>query len=207
MPVQKRDSRAYSRYASAGYHVEDVPYIERVRAGSEPDNLRDLNRRGYNRDTESPESVFETGRAAREPEQSGFAAALRREIAADKSAAVTCAFLLTLILALGAVWMGKNAESLRNRRQIEAYNQWTLSLISENESLRQQLDRMQSGERIRNLAQNQYGMLRRERADTRKIYIQAPENLRTGTALTTEEPQFELLDFLLGLLDRMHIGT
>ena len=206
MPVQKRDARAYSRYASAGYREEDAPYIERVRAGSGSDNLRDLNRKGYKRDTESPESVFETGRAAGRYEQSSFAAALRREIAADRSAAVTCAFLLMLILALGAVWMGKNTESIRNRRQIEAYNQWTLSLISENEALRQQLDRMQSGERIRNLAQNQYGMLRRERAERRKIYIQAPENLQAGTAPSTEEPQFELLDLLLGLLDRMHIG-
>ena len=37
-----------------------------------------------------------------------------------------------------------------------------------------------SGERIRNLAQNELGMLRRERAQTETIYIQAPDKKGAG---------------------------
>ena len=64
----------------------------------------------------------------------------------------------------------------------------------------------QSGEIIRNRAQNEYGMIRRERADTRKIYIQIPDSTEIRNDEEQEEPRFELLDVLLGTLDRLHIG-
>ena len=63
-----------------------------------------------------------------------------------------------------------------------------------------------SGERIRNLAQNELGMLRPERAMTQKIYIQAPDSTAAATLQNTEEPRMEMLDILLGLLNVLHIG-
>ena len=61
------------------------------------------------------------------------------------------------------------------------------------------------GERIRNLAQNELGMLRPERAQHVTIYIQSPDTAQQ-TLQQNEEPRMEMLDILLGLLDVLHIG-
>ena len=70
----------------------------------------------------------------------------------------------------------------------------------------QQLEIAGSGERIRNLAQNELGMLRRERAQTETIYIQAPDKKAREEAQTVGQTHMEILDFLLGLLNVFHIG-
>ena len=49
-------------------------------------------------------------------------------------------------------------------------------------------------------------MLRPERAQTETIYIQAPDTPVQEKAQENSEPQMELLDFLLGLLNVFHIG-
>ena len=50
------------------------------------------------------------------------------------------------------------------------------------------------------------GMLRRERAQTETIYIQAPEKKAQDEAQALSENHMEILDFLLGLLNVFHIG-
>ena len=67
---------------------------------------------------------------------------------------------------------------MNTQRSIERYQAQTITLRQENEKLAQQLEIAGSGERIRNLAQNELGMLRRERAQTETIYIQAPDKRR-----------------------------
>ena len=73
-------------------------------------------------------------------------------------------------------------------------------------AMQQQLMAAESGDRIRNRAQNELGMLRRERAQTETIYIQAPEKKAQDEAQALSENHMEILDFLLGLLNVFHIG-
>ena len=77
---------------------------------------------------------------------------------------------------------------------------------AEAKKLAQQLEIAGSGERIRNLAQNELGMLRRERAQTETIYIQAPDKKAREEAQAVGQTHMEILDFLLGLLNVFHIG-
>ena len=58
----------------------------------------------------------------------------------------------------------------------------------------------------RNLEQNELGMLRRERAQTETIYIQAPDKKAREEAQAVGQTHMEILDFLLGLLNVFHIG-
>ena len=215
MPYQRTKRRDVSRYVQAGYQQDDELFIERVPAGSSGDRLRDLNRRGYARNDDTPEPMVlerqtARGSAGRQRAQSapkqGFFAAVAQEAQQDKSAAAVCAMLFAVILFLGFFWSGKIMTSMQNRRDIEYYNRMTLACIDENQSLAAQLDYAQSGEIIRNRAQNEYGMIRRERADTSKIYIQIPDSTEIRNDEEQEEPRFELLDVLLGTLDRLHIG-
>ena len=49
-------------------------------------------------------------------------------------------------------------------------------------------------------------MLRRERAQTETIYIQAPDKKAREEAQAVGQTHIEILDFLLGLLNVFHIG-
>ena len=55
-------------------------------------------------------------------------------------------------------------------------------------------------------AARQLELLRKERAHTETIYIQAPDNAAKGSLQHNEEPRMELLDVLLGLLNVLKIG-
>ena len=214
MAYRRGAKRSVSRFVSAGYTDENDLYIARTPAGSAGDRLRDFNRRGYRDGEESPEPVLV--RAAARPvhqahraepaSKESFGAYWVRSAREDRGAAALCALLLCAIVFLGFVWGAKGLKGARNRSSIEAFNTATVALIRENEELAARLEKAQNGERIRNRAQNELGMLRRERANTEKIYIQIPEGMETTANAAAEEPRFEFLDVMLGLLEILHVG-
>ncbi len=212
MAVQRSGRRAVSAYSEGGYSSERDLYFDALRAGSRQEALRDRNRAGYAAAGDSPVPFFESEEAAAAFAESGtgrkasFWEALRREAKDDRLGAAMCAFLFVLVLILGGVWGSRLATSLQNRRQIEDYRRRTQEMEEANASLRARLAIVQDGERIRNLAMNEHGMLRPERAPKVEIYVQVPETGARQTAGTAEAPGFEMLDFVLGLLDRLKIG-
>ena len=124
----------------------------------------------------------------------------------DRKGVMICMALLFSMLMMVAAWGGEMVDGVVLSRDIAMYETQTRYIQMENESLERQLELASSGERIRNLAQNELGMLRPERASTKQIYIQAPETPATQTLQNTDEPRMELLDILLGLLSVLHIG-
>ena len=215
------------RYVSAGYAEkrtrpaadERELYISADPAGSARENLRDLNRTGYRserpwRDTPDPAlqtAAPETQRraparktAARK--QLGPIDRLLAEIRRDRKGVAVCAMLAATMLVMAAAWGRNMVSGVNAQRSIERYQAQTITLRQENEKLAQQLEIAGSGERIRNLAQNELGMLRRERAQTETINIQAPEKKAQDEAQALSENHLEILDFLLGLLNVFHIG-
>lgn len=216
------------RYVSAGYtrqqerqtKQEKDLYIAEDPAGSARENLRDLNKTGYRverpwRDTPDPalqhqaepkrEAVRVVRKAAKK-KQMGPVDHLLAEIRRDRTGVTVCAMLAATMLVMAAAWGRNMVSGVNIQRDIEHYQAQTISLQRENEKLTQQLEIAESGERIRNLAQNELGMLRRERAQTETIYIQAPEKKAQDEAQALSENHMEILDFLLGLLNVFHIG-
>lgn len=112
----------------------------------------------------------------RSKRQLGLIDRLLLEAQRDRKSVAACIVLFALMLTMTAVWGQKMVEGVNVQRDIQSYQDRTISLQKENEKLRQQLEIAENGERIRNLAQNELGMLRRERAQTETIYIHAPEN-------------------------------
>ena len=109
------------------------------------------------------------------------------------------------MLMMTALWGGRMVDGVQLAHDIASYQSQTLALRQENEALTRQLELASSGERIRNLAQNELGMLRRERANQETIYIRT-DNIQNTAVQQDEEPRMELLDVLLGLIDVFHIG-
>ena len=213
MAYQRGAKRSVSRFVSAGYTDERDLFIEKTRAGSAGDRLRDLNRRGYAAEA-TPDPVLEFSEARPQSRPHSAAAAEKETLAAywirsakeDRGAAMLCALLLCAVVFLGFVWGAKGIKGVQNRSSIEAFNTATVALIRENEALAAKLEQAQNGERIRNRAQNELGMLRRERANTEKIYIQIPDDMAAAESQAAAEPRFEFLDVMLGLLEMLHIG-
>ena len=131
---------------------------------------------------------------------------LLAEIRRDRKGVAVCAMLAATMLVMAAAWGRNMVSGVNTQRSIERYQAQTITLRQENEKLAQQLEIAGSGERIRNLAQNELGMLRRERAQTETIYIQAPDKKAREEAQTVGQTHMEILDFLLGLLNVFHIG-
>ena len=201
-------------------------YIADVPAGSPQDSLRDLNRPGYRSERpwrEEAPPLFEeqpgTGRAddaahrstrtrqaVRSRRKKGLLERMADEASRDKKGVAMCVALGVVCLMLSSAWAQKMVAGVEIQQMIASYQAQTQSFEQENESLSQQLEMAKSGERIRNLAQNELGMLRPERAQTETIYIQAPDTPVQETAQENSEPQMELLDFLLGLLNVFHRG-
>lgn len=212
---------ARGRYSQAGYagNEDRTLYIADVPAGSAQDELRDYNRAGYRSErpwNETPAPVFEAAEAA--PAQQMPAPGRRRarpQTLLDRLAAqarrerrdvIVCFVLLAVIMMMLAAWGQKMIRGVEIQRSINTYQANTVAFERENERLAQQLELARGGERIRNLAQNELGMLRPERAKTETIYIRTPESTAQKTAQNTGEPRMELLDILLGLLNVLHIG-
>lgn len=216
---------ARGRYSAAGYtHTQTEQgskqgelYIASVPAGSAQEELRDLNRVGYQAERpwrQTPEPLFEqsaAGAAAEMPagtvvrrgkaksRSASGAAQRRRDIAA-------CIVLGCAVLMIVAMWGQKMVQGVSIQRDIEMYQAKTVELEKENEKLSQQLELAKDGERIRNLAQNKLGMLRPERAQSQTIYIQNAADVRKEQAQEQESSKLGFLDLMLGLLDMLNIG-
>ena len=216
-----RARSARGRYSQAGYagNEDRTLYIADVPAGSAQDELRDYNRAGYRSErpwNETPAPVFEAAEAAPAQQSSApgrgrarpqtFLDRLAAQARRERRDVIVCFVLLAVIMMMLAAWGQKMIEGVEIQRSINAYQANTVAFERENERLAQQLELARGGERIRNLAQNELGMLRPERARTETIYIRTPESTAQKTAQNTGEPRMELLDVLLGLLNVLHIG-
>ena len=205
------------KYSQAGYTSEDVRpmYISDVPAGSAQDELRDFNRVGYRSArpwNEAPLPVFEGGETAapvvrrKRVKQKSVMDYLSAQTKKERRDVIACIVLLGVIMLMTAAWGQKMIQGVEIQRTINQYQASTVAFERENERLSQQLELARGGERIRNLAQNELGMLRPERAMTQKIYIQAPDAAAQASVQNQEEPRMEMLDILLGLLNVLHIG-
>ena len=215
MASKGTNSASRGQYASSGSTDEREMYIADVPAGSAQDNLRDLNRIGYRAPwTESPRPALEGGDTA------GLGAApapqkVRRKgslydwavyhARRDRKGFYACAALSCVIVLMIALWCGRIVDGVRLANDIQVREAEIELLNASNETLTRQLDAASSGENIRNIAQNELGMLRRERANQVTIYIRN-DSEQNAAEQVVEEPRMELLDVLLGLLDVFHIG-
>ena len=206
------------RYTAAGYtgRAERDLYIAAAPAGSAQDNLLDFNRKGYRSErpwNETPEPLFEQEKAVPQPakkrrsktQKKSFFDQLFYHARKDRKGVVICAALCCAMMMMVAAWGGEMVDGVVLARDIQTYQIQTKYIHAENESLMRQQEMASSGERIRNLAQNELGMLRPERANQETIYIRATET-SAAEAQQTGEQQMELLDVLLGLLNVFHIG-
>ena len=220
-----KPSRSRYRYTAAGSakNAEEKMYIAPVPAGSKQDELRDYNRSGYRSERpwrETPQPLFEqqaeyaqvqampathTARRKQKKKQT-FTEYLLYHAAREKKDVAVCVALLCAILMLAAMWGQKMVEGVEVQQVITAYQNQTIAFERENERLAQKLEQAKSGERIRNLAQNELNMLRPERAQTEIIYIQNVDDVSENSLQQNEEPRMEMLDILLGLLNVFHIG-
>ena len=205
------------KYSQAGYAGEESRplYIADIPAGSLQDELRDYNRAGYRSErpwNETPYPVFEGGETAapvvrrKRVKQKTFMDYLSAQAKKERRDVIACIVLLGVIMMMTAAWGQKMIQGVEIQRAINQYQASTVAFERENERLAQQLELARGGERIRNLAQNELGMLRPERARTEKIYIQAPDSAAQASVQNSEEPRMEMLDILLGLLSVLHIG-
>ena len=215
------------RYVSAGYAEkrtrpaadERELYISADPAGSARENLRDLNRTGYRSERpwrDTPDPALQTAapktqrrapaRKTAARKQLGLIDRLIVEFRRDHAGVAACVLLAATMLVMAVAWGRNMVDGVTTQRSIESYQTQTATLVKENEMMQQQLTAAESGDRIRNRAQNELGMLRRERAQTETIYIQAPDKKAREEAQTVGQTHMEILDFLLGLLNVFHIG-
>ena len=206
------------KYSYAGYAGEDdrQMYIAKVPAGSLQDELRDYNREGYRSErpwNETPIPAFETAGAEAAPavrrkraKKQSMMDYLMAQAKRERKDVIACIVLLGVIMMMTAAWGQKMIQGVEIQRAINNYQTSTTIFERENERLVQRLEIARGGERIRNLAQNELGMLRPERAKTEKIYIQTPDTSAQKAVQNSEEPRMEMLDILLGLLNVLHIG-
>ena len=219
MAGAKQANRA--RYTSAGYVArrEGELYIARTQAGSAQERLRDLNRRGYRSErpwNDTPVPAFETGaeqvfeqapvRQQKKKKKKSFFEYVAYHARRDRQGVMICLALCCAMLMMVAAWGGEMVDGVVLSRDIAAYQRQTEVLTTDNEELAYQLDLARSGERIRNLAQNELGMLRPERANHEKIYIRASDMNAHEAQPEAGGVQMELLDIMLGLLNVFHKG-
>lgn len=196
----KRGSRG--EFVSAGviYDNESELYIAREMPGSSRENLRD---NAYaNRYTESPDPVLGSRETAGKPRrvQAGPLDIVICELKKDRIAALMCGILFIVFLGLGMLYISKVMQIQKDLQAIEVYRTNESFFAEKNIELEQKLELAQSGERIRNQALNSLGMLRREKADIREIYIQLPDDVGESVQNTQVETKFGLLDALLNLI-------
>jgi len=213
----RKERASYSRAGYVGaYRAQEERelYIAKAPAGSAQDDLRDYNRVGYRSQrpwNETPVPMFEAEAAVAAPSvgrqvrQETFFEKLAYHAKRERRDVVACVVLFAIILMMTAAWGQKLVEGKRVQDSIASYQAQTIAFEKDNERLSAKLEMAKSGERIRNLAQNELGMLRPERAQHVTIYIQTPDAAHQ-TLQQNEEPRMEMLDILLGLLDVLHIG-
>ena len=207
-----------ARYTAAGYSArrENELYIARIKAGSAQDDLYDLNKRGYRSErpwNDTPAPAFEGAgqdaaviRRVKPRKKKGFFEYIAYHAQRDRKGVMICLALLLGMLMMVAAWGGEMVDGVVLSRDIAMYEAQTKYIEMENESLQRQLELASSGERIRNLAQNELGMLRPERANQETIYIRAADTTMHTAQEEIGGTKMELLDILLGLLNVFHIG-
>ena len=210
----KKADRA--RYTAAGYVYEEEQerelLIERVQAGSAPDLLRDNNRIGYSeeeRDDDGLPFVFiepereEPLRKAKKTreEQLTFAERLVRAIRRERSAVAACCVLLVLNIVLLSFWGQALIDGIRLQDKIDVYDQGISDYKAIIADARSQIALATNDEHVRIVAQNELGMLRKERVDTKKIYIQTAGIVPARQPEEVVEESTGVLDWLLSVAD------
>lgn len=214
---------ARGRYTAAGYVYDEESrserelYIERDQAGSARDLMRDNNRVGYaGEDLDEdglPFSFFmeephkdrkreerETARRNEKKKTPPFGRVVRARRRERRAFAACCA-LAMLNLTLLAFWGQTAIDGVRKRDTIEMYERGAQEYRMEIDAAQMKIADAQNGERVRNKAQNELGMLRNERVTTQKIYIQTSNLARTNAGETLAQEDAGLLDWLLSVAD------
>lgn len=220
-----KPARSRQRYTAAGSkrNAAEKMYIAPVPAGSRQDELLDYNRAGYRSERpwqQTPQPLFEqqmeyagaqavpAPHTVRRKQKKKMSAVdyLLYHAGKEKKDVAVCVVLICAILMMAAAWGQKMVAGVELQQVIASYQTQTVAFERENERLAQKLEQAKSGERIRNLAQNELNMLRPERAQTEVIYIQNVDDMDRQSLQQNEEPRMEMLDILLGLLNVFHIG-
>lgn len=217
----KKENR--SSFTSAGYTHgmagDGELYIERVRAGSAQDLLRDNNRVGY-RDGDAldedglPFSFFMEDAPRREQRSRtikkkrtenerrlSLSERLVRAIRRERGPAALCCVLLAINLVLLTFMTRTMIDGVRKQNTIASYEAGAQAYLTSNEQARIKIDMANDGERVRNIAQNELGMLRKERVTTQEIYIPTTSLPDVQPAETQSEEKSGLLDWLLSVVD------
>lgn len=206
-----------NQYTTAGYtNGKQSPrlYVAGEPAGSAAENLRDLNLPGYRIERpwhDTPDPYFEGETIARPAytpvkkrqtkHKGDWVEELYREAKRSKRDVALCILLGAVILTMTVLRFQMMISGVQLQNKIAGYQTQTLTLERDSERLSKQIEQAKNGERIRNLAQNELGMLRPERADTQVIYIQQPALAAQEAQKQSEESKFEALDFALGILE------
>lgn len=207
-------------YTAAGYVFDEVSerelYIERVQAGSAQDLLRDNNRLGYSaeeldgdglpfsffmEEKEREEKREETNGKNRKTKHLTFTERLARAVRRERGAVILCCTLMALNLVLLSFWGQAMIDGVRKQETIALYQQGASDYQREIDQAKVKIARAQDGERIRNAAQNELGMLRKERVASQTIYIQKSALAQGETVQYAAEESGGLLDWLLSVAD------
>ena len=211
----KRANRA--SYTAAGYAFDEQGrelLIERVQAGSAQDLLRDNNRVGYSAgelDGDGlPFSFFEEeekrekrkAKGSRETKkQLTTTERIIRAVRREHGAVAVCCVLLVLNIILLSFWGQALIDGVRIQDKIDGYQSGIDAYNSEIASARVAIGRATSDERVRNVAQKELGMLRKERVATDKIYIQMASVAQEKPVVAEAEEGTGVLDWLLSVAD------
>ena len=207
-------------YTSAGYVFDEVSerelYIERVQAGSAQDLLRDNNRPGYSAEAldgdglpfsflteemEREEKREAKNRKNRKTKQLTFTERLARAIRRERGAVALCCTLMALNLVLLSFWGQAMIDGVRKQETIAVYQQGASDYQREIDQAKVRIARAQDGERIRNAAQNELGMLRKERVASQTIYIHKASIAQGEPVQQVAQDEGGLLDWLLSVAD------
>lgn len=194
--------------------------IERDQAGSARDLMRDNNRIGYSapeldgdglpfsffineakneREYEeaSRERIrreIEEKRRAREEAQLTLTERVVHAVHRERRAFALCCVLLVVNLTLLSFWGQTMIDGVRKRDMIVMYENGAKEYRMEIDAANVKIANAQNGERVRNKAQNELGMLRTERVATQTIYLQTSN-------LAAAKPEQEVVQESMGLLD------
>lgn len=215
MAGAKSASASRGKYSTAGYLAQERDmYISREPAGSAQDRLRDMNQPAYRADVraESPEPAL--GRVERNRKQTIRSHTKKKNLVeriglaaeTDRAGAIVCVVLICIAVGLGILNLQKHGEYRQLKSEITRYTNAINALEAENAIYEDKLAIESSGEKIRNRAQNELGMLRPERAARETIYITIPNNQGMTPVQEDSEPELDLMDIVLGIMNVMKIG-
>lgn len=209
-------------FTSAGYRYgvpedEAELYIERVQAGSAQDLLRDNNRMGYRdgdaldedglpfsflmEDALRDEQRSRTTKKKKTERSLSTSERLIRAFRRERGPATLCCVLLAVNLVLLTFMARTMIDGVRKQNTIASYEAGAQAYLTSNEQARIKIDMAKDGERVRNIAQNELGMLRKERVTTQEIYIHTSSLPDAQPTETVNEEKRGLLDWLLSVVD------